>query len=278
MTSSQRLIRRSKIAAVVILFLSLVGIGAYFALRTPPSCTDGRKNGGETGVDCGGSCGACPEVLAPEALVIREASVVPGNSASESDAVFKIYNPNDTIGASSVSYDVIFRDTGGSEIGRVSGVDSVLPQETKIVLAIGAAVSGKAVSADIVFRDAKWQRFSGYQERPRLSVYRTRFETVTSGAFYGQAIGTLRNESPYDFRTVTVKVVLRDSSGKPLSVNQTDLNTLLSGDVRDITLPWPSAFPGTVASVEAVADTDFYHQENFIGRYRDASQEFQSLR
>jgi hypothetical protein len=30
-----------------------------------PSCTDGIKNGDETGVDCGGTCNACPEIKLP---------------------------------------------------------------------------------------------------------------------------------------------------------------------------------------------------------------------
>lgn len=278
MTPRERFSRRFKIATVVVVFLASVGTFLYFSLRTDPTCSDGRKNGGEAGVDCGGRCAACPEVLTPEPFSVREAAVMVGASPSEYDAIIKVYNPNDTIGASSVGYDLVLRDAAGAEIGRTSGTDSVLPQETKVILAIGIAASGAPASVSVTFRDAAWERFSGYQERPRLSVYRTGFNRISSGAFYGEAVGTLRNDSPYDFRTVTVKVVLRDADGRALSVNSTDMNTFLSGDVRDFTLRWPSSFPGEVASVEAVADTDFYHEDNFISRYLDTAQRFQNLR
>ncbi|NTW90066.1 MAG: hypothetical protein HGB37_04130 [Candidatus Moranbacteria bacterium] len=277
MDSSGRLMRRVRIISAVTAFVVVVGTGLYFLLRTAPTCTDGKKNQGETGIDCGGRCGACPEVFNPEPFVIREAVAVPGNSASEYDVVAKVYNPNDTIGASEIRYDISLRDTGGKEIGRVSGTDSILPQETKTLLTISVATTGTPASVDITFRDAAWQRFSGYQERPKLSLYRTRFDKLSSGPFYGEVFGTLRNDSPFDFRAVTVKVILRNAAGMPIALNQTEVNTLLSGDIRDFTLRWPKAIPGEVAVVETVADTDFYHEQNFIERYRSGNEQFQSL-
>lgn len=278
MDATERLMRRVRIISAVTAFVVIVGMGLYFLLRAAPTCTDGRKNQNETGIDCGGRCGACPEAFDPEPFVIREAVAVPGNSTSEYDVVAKVYNPNDTVGASEITYDISLRDANGSEVGKVSGSDSILPQETKTILTVRVATTGTPTSVGMTFRNPAWQRFTGYQERPLLTLYRTRFDKLSSGPFFGEAFGTLRNDSPFDFRTVTVKVILRDAAGKPVALNQTEVNTLLSGDIRDFTLRWPKSFPGEVASVEAVADTDFYHEQNFIERYRDTDQSFQKLR
>lgn len=278
MNHSERLMRRARLVSAVGAFLLVVGTAAYFLLRTPPTCADGKRNQGEIGIDCGGKCDACPETLSPDPFVVREAEAVPGNITGEYDVVAKVYNPNDMIGASQVTYDVSLRDASGAVVGRVSGTDSILPQETKTILLIGVVSTDKPASVEVSFRDERWQRFSGYQERPKLTLYRTRFDTLSSGPFYGEAFGTLRNDSPFDFRAVTIKVILRDAAGKPVALNQTEVNTLLSGDIRDFTLRWPKSFPGNATSVEAVADTDFYHEENFIERYRDTNQDFQNLR
>jgi len=272
------MMKRVKIVSVAIVFLALVGTILYFSTKPKETCSDKKRNQGETGVDCGGPCGACAEIFSPEALLVREAAFVPGNSSSEYDVVAKVYNPNDTIGASEIGYDIILRDSTGSEVGRASGTDSLLPQETRTLLSIGVRTSGAPASAEVSFRDARWQRFSGYQERPPLTVYRTRFDKISSGPFFGEAFGTLRNDSTFDFRAVTVKVVLRDASGRPVAINQTEVNTLLSGDVRDFTLRFPKAFPGEVSTVETEADVDFFHEENFIRRYRTGSEQFQMLR
>jgi hypothetical protein len=37
----------------------------FYGTAVAPSCTDGIKNGDETGVDCGGTCDACPEIKLP---------------------------------------------------------------------------------------------------------------------------------------------------------------------------------------------------------------------
>ncbi len=279
MTNSQRAMRRIKIASVVTVSLALVGTALYYLLRPVATCFDGIQNQKEGGVDCGGSCSSvCAEVFAPEAFIIREAAFVPGNSSSEYDALAKVRNQNGTIGAAEIGYDFILRDAVGIEVGRVSGSDSILPQETKTLIAIGIKTSGVPVTVEVSFRDATWQRFSGYQERPQLTLYQMRFAKISSGAFYGEALGTLRNDSTFDFRSVTVKVVLRDATGKPVALNQTEVATLISGDIRDFTLKFPKAFPGEVATVEAEAGTDFYHQDNFIQRYRSGNTQFQKLR
>jgi hypothetical protein len=37
----------------------------FYGAAAAPSCTDGIKNGDETGIDCGGTCDACPEIKLP---------------------------------------------------------------------------------------------------------------------------------------------------------------------------------------------------------------------
>ncbi|PQB06502.1 hypothetical protein BST83_04470 [Polaribacter filamentus] len=37
----------------------------FYGTAVAPSCTDGIKNGDETGIDCGGTCDACPEIKLP---------------------------------------------------------------------------------------------------------------------------------------------------------------------------------------------------------------------
>ncbi|HWQ60625.1 MAG TPA: FxLYD domain-containing protein [Candidatus Fimivivens sp.] len=277
MTNSQRSMKRLRITSVVILFLVAVGAVAYYLFRPAQTCIDGRRNQNETGVDCGGVCGPCTDVLDPDPFVVREAAFVSGNGSGIYDVFVKVHNPNDTIGAAQVRYDIVLKDTSGSEVGRIPGVDSLLPQETRLLVAVGAHVTGIPASVEVSFRDATWQRFSGYQERPQLTVYRTRFDKLSSGPYFGQVFGTLRNESSYDFRSVTVKMVLRDASGTPVALNQTEINTVLAGDNRDFTLIFPKAFPGDVASVEAETDADFFHQDNFIKRYRSGNEQFQKL-
>ncbi len=278
MLHSYRIMKRVKIASVVIVFLIGVGTLWYFVTKPAATCFDGKRNQNEAGIDCGGPCGvACAEAFNPDTFVVRESGFVPGSARNEYDAFGIVHNPNGTIGASAIGYDIILRDMSGAEVGRASGTDSLLPQETKTLLSIGIVTTGIPATAEVSFRDASWQRFSGYQERPPLVLYRTRYDKLSSGPYFGEAFGTLRNDSSFDFRTVTVKIILRDASGKAVALNQTDVNTLLSGDNRDFTLIWPTAFSGDVAKADMEADADFFHEDNFIQRYRTGTERFQKL-
>jgi len=279
MTGSRRMMRRVKIGSLFMLFLFVVIVPSYLLLSPKKTCSDGKKNQGEAGIDCGGPCPiVCQEVFSPESFELRESLFVPTGVSGKYDASVRVYNPNDTIGAASIGYDIVLRDSTDVEVGRFSGTESILPQESKYFFGLGIDVSGMPSSVGIEFHDGDWRRFSGYQERPALTVHGLRYDKVSSGPFFGEVFGTLRNESPFDFRSVTVKVLLRDTSGKTVALNRTEVNTLLSGDVRDFLLRFPSAFPGAVASVDAEVDADFYGETSFVERYRAVPERFQELR
>jgi hypothetical protein len=80
-----------------------------------------------------------------------------------------------------------------------------------------------------------------------------------------QLQGLVINESQYDFRSLLVKVVLRDVV-RPSAwlLIRPEMLTMPSKSQRDFRLVWPAAFPGEVKNVEMFVDADIYHSENFI--------------
>ncbi len=158
-------------------------------------------------------------------------------------------------------------DAQGAVVAQKTDTSFILPKETKYVMQIGmetqAIVAGVEVSLDHV----DWQVFSGYRESPVLNIGHKRYGPVSSGGGFGQVDGTLSNESGYDFQKLLVKVVLRDAGGKPIAINQTEMRTVVAFERRDFRLIWPLYFDGEVNSVEAEADADVYHSDNFIKQY-----------
>jgi len=278
MTSSQRMTKRLSILGVVTLFFSVVFGVWYFFLIPDPTCFDGKQNQKERGTDCGGPCGlACEEEYAPEPLVIRETAFVPGGDPGEYDVLVKLYNPNDALGASSLPYIFQLQDASGVVLAETSGEGFILPQETKTFLAIGLRSAILPQTIAVSFPETKWEKFSGYQERPLISIVNKRYNPDSSGPFFSEVTGSIVNESQYDFRTVVVKVVLRDASGMPVAFNQTQMGAVRTKEHRDFRLPWPKAFPGEVVQMDVESDIDIYHEENFIRQYV-APERFQELR
>lgn len=108
--SSRRKIIYLAIAFIFFVFLIVLPV-VYFLYRTP-TCFDGKKNGNETGVDCGGTCQLlCSfEGLDPIVVWSRPFKVAEGvysaaayiqnpnpNSETWISYVFKLYDANNTL-------------------------------------------------------------------------------------------------------------------------------------------------------------------------------------
>ena len=60
--SLKRTFRR---VAIFLVFALIIGGASYliFANKIPATCSDNIKNQNETGIDCGGSCRACIDIV-----------------------------------------------------------------------------------------------------------------------------------------------------------------------------------------------------------------------
>ncbi len=266
--ASPRIFKQITISVGYLLFFGAVLFSVYYLfIRVAPTCTDGRQNQDETGIDCGGTCTKqCEPPLNAKDIVAREVMFVPGERNSY-DVLAKIHNPNDIAGASRFSYTFTLRDTAGSILAEQSGSSFILPQETKYLFEFHLSTQARPARATIEISQVVWERFQGYTERPRVTVVQQAYERIQSGPGFGAATGLVINDSPYDFRSLLVKVVLRDTAGKPLAINSTEMLTMPSGGQRDFRLVWPAAFPGEVKEVEMLVDADMYHSENFIRQF-----------
>jgi hypothetical protein len=268
MTSRQRALKRFSIVAIVFFTVGLVWSSLVIAFQAKVTCSDGKQNQGEKGIDCGGPCNtACPDATAPQDLIVREAVFVPGGDPGSYDVLVQVNNPNDELGASMFDYTLSLKSANGETLAEHAGKGFILPQETKYFLGVNFVTQAAPVRAEITFAATKWEKFSGYQEKPRLSVLNKEYIKIASGAFFSEAKGNVVNDSTFDFRTLTVKIVLRDVSGKALALNQTEMNTVLAKEMREFQLKWPKAFPGDVARVDVEVEANVYHTGNFIQRY-----------
>lgn len=261
-------VKRFVIASAYFLVIVLLAVGAYYAFfKAPETCFDGKRNQNESGIDCGGVCQAvCKENVIGTDLEIREIVFVPGNNG-QYDILGKLYNPNDEIGASSFAYVAELRDSAGTVLATRSGTGYILPQENKYIFELNLVTPTVPANASLRISEIEWARFSGYQEKPSINIYQKRYGQISSGVGFGEAYGLLSNESPYDFRSIIVRVILRDGNGNPLAFNSTEMRTVRSHEERDFRLVWPSAFPGTVEKVEMEVDADVYHSDNFMRQY-----------
>ncbi len=274
MEKLQRNHKRLIILAVYFVLFSLLGFLIYSWVKPDPTCTDGKKNQNETEIDCGGVCSPCKKTFETQDLIIKEKYFLPAGQGKY-DAIIKISNPNNQIAVSELSYSLKLHDATGNVLAERSGKNFILPVESKYIIETNLETSTVPAQIEVAISDLQWEEFFNY-ERPELNIYNRRYELISSGVGYSEAFGLLRNESPFDFNSVKINVVLRDANGQPIAFNKTEMNTINAGEQRDFRLLWPVNFPGEVQGVEMEAEADVFNSQNFIKKYTNSdSQKFQ---
>lgn len=263
-----RTLRQFVIASIFFFFVALLLWGVYVAfIKAPETCSDAKQNQNEEGIDCGGICtAACIEEVVGKDLQIQEVTFVLGG-ANTYDILGRFFNPNSAVGASEFRYTFELQDASGQVLATRSGKNYALPQETKDIIELNIETAGMPVKATLTVSDVIWEKASGYREKPAVNIYQKRYSSMTSGFGFSKASGLLSNESPYDFRSIDVGIILRDASGRLLALNKTRQNNIKAGESRDFDLVWPLPFPGIVEQVDMEVDADVYHSENFSKQY-----------
>lgn len=242
MNSNWRQGRKALIIFILILLLlSIVGFFVYPYFNKPATCFDGKQNGDESGVDCGGSCKlVCVTDVIP--LDIKFAKAIP-TDAGLYDLVVMINNKNknkDTLdGMINYSFDVY--DRAGSIIKNITGSTSlplgqtfpIIIQNVPISLSSGNQISNVFFN---VVNDKPWQNQDSTYARNFFKVVNTNFKQNLNNI--SQLTVTLKNLSKAYFRNVPVKVLLYDDNKNLIAVNESLIKEINGGDTQDVFFTW----------------------------------------
>lgn len=265
MTPVQRSIKRLLIILVYFFILCLIGYLFYLFFRKKPSCNDKIQNQGETGMDCGGPCTACEEIPQAQNLQITEKKIVSGE-AGKYDLLVKIKNPNSQLGVSKFEYSFNLVDSAGKIIVQNPGSSFILPGQTKYILAFNLSPQENPDSLDFSISSFEWSKFTQFKE-PDIIVNAKNFNLSGGGETgYANLEAKLKNQSGYDFHKISAYAVIRNGSGDPIALNQTNFNDVLSGEEREMHFNWNNSFPvnPVSAKVEIVPEVDVFENSNFL--------------
>lgn len=187
----------------IIAFMAL--IVAYQALFTAePLCTDGKQNGQEQGVDCGGSCAllCVGQVRAPVVLWARAFESAP----QAYTAAAYVQNNNVGAGARRVAYTFQLFDAENKLVVDRSGVTDLPAVPTVPIIETGINVGYRTVARTIFSfsQEPVWVKVGTL---PKLVIAGQRLARDAS-----RLDATVYNESFADVRA-TVAAVLFDSEG-----------------------------------------------------------------
>lgn len=275
MTDNQRIAKRLIIIFVYGFIVFSIAAGAYFLFRTPPTCSDGKRNQGEEGIDCGGPCAKCEKIPQIENIQILEKILIPAGQGKY-DALAKIKNPNALFGVVKLDYSFDIFRSDGTILEKRSGSTFILPAETKYAISFNIALAEKPESFAFRVESFRWQKFLEYQE-PDIAVLGKELNLSGDEGGSTQLKARIQNRSNYDFKKISTKVILRNTRGMPIAINQTDNNDVRTNEEREVIFNWNTALPSDIdiEKIEIDPEADVFSNENFMKK-SGSSEQYQS--
>jgi len=237
--------------AIVIAFIAVLGfLIIYPHLNQAPTCTDGKQNGTETGIDCGGSCPtACTTQV--DQISIRWArtfEVVPGRY----NAVAYLVNHNKDAVVEKISYRFRFADKDNIYIGKREG-STYVPPSGNFAVFEPAVDMGNSVPVYTTFEftsEPVWLQVSQDKiDQLKVLVSNLNLQNTDTSPSLS---ATITNTSLFQIPDVNVIALLYDASGNAVSASKTYLDVLQGQESSTLNFTWIEPFTTKVVSEEII--------------------------
>lgn len=248
-----------------IIYLTLFaffGFLLYKLIVPKATCSDGKQNQSEKGIDCGGQCKPCKSNDQARELQIKEVNFVDAGDGTY-DVEARISNPNYLLGLNSFTYEFVLKNETGDVIASRKAKSYILPADSKYLIEIGLRPegNGKPKTVEIKMESDIWQELADVSN-PQLEINNQRYEKDDRG-FGGAVGGMIKNNSPYDLDFVNVAVIARDQYGKIVGLNVTTKDDVRAKEQRSFMVSWPAGFKAQVSKVEVEAQSNVYNLTEF---------------
>jgi hypothetical protein len=230
----------------IILLLIILGIPGYFLLYEKPTCFDGKKNGSERGLDCGGDCAKlCPaDFITPKILWSYSMNVAP----SIYNAIAYVQNPNQSVEALSLPYLMRLYDSEGVLIAERRG-SAYIPAGQKFAVFEGGINTGVRMPVKTTF---EWSSEPSWRPAESFSKIRVDNILVEEGE-RPRAEVKIRNISPItNYSNIDAFIVLYDKNDNRAAFSKTLIDKINKEEAKSIYYTWPSAFPTEIVRSEVL--------------------------
>lgn len=236
-------------SSIVVLFFCIIIALAIYYFWPSASCSDGKQNQNEAGVDCGGPCGPC--VVNPKDIVVTWSRVFKtGEGVYEAASL--IENPNLFYGLPLFKYTFKIYDNRNTLIGMKDGQSFLNPKDKFIIFVTDINTNQRKAVKTVMEIEylSSWQ----YIQAENLPL------VISKKNFNSQPFPTLSaslfNESLFTAENVYASAVLYDESGNAMAVSSTKIDSVAKETGRDIMFTWMEPFEQVPASSQIFIRTN----------------------
>jgi Mg-chelatase subunit ChlD len=230
---------------VILIFLSIISFSIFYK---EPTCYDRSANGGEAGIDCGGTC---VRICAAEVIPLKVLWVEPFRvSENTYNVVAYIENRNLDKGIEKLPYTIRLFDDKGEILNR-EGITEMPPDVTYPLFEGRIATSERVPTyATIEFgEDPVWVPARQNGER-----YMTERRELSGADKKPVITAVVKNESREEAQEVDVVATIFNSQGIPLTASRTKVPLFPGGSTKQVTFTWQEPIAKTIRTCEVPSD------------------------
>ncbi len=235
---------------IMLVILGIVFFIIFSFFYKPPTCSDGKKNGNETGIDCGGSCiKLCQSAFLPPQIFWgggKLEKIAPHlyNISSY------IVNPNTDVAALNVPYKFSVYDASGVLILDKNSFVSI--PASRNILAFESAIDVKErIPSKVTFEftgSPEW--FKSSDKLSGLAIIDKKYIEADGSSSLEV---TLENRSLLPYNDLDVYVVLYDNQENAIGFSKTKIDEIKPNGGREVApFTWPSVRDGKVSTIEVM--------------------------
>lgn len=242
--------RRLIISLIVGAFLLIIAAGVFYVqVYQTTSCSDGRQNQGETGVDCGGPCPyLCVAGEKPPVVLFTQ---LLRNNSGRIDLIAEIENKNLDAAAKNVPYTISLYPTDHSTAREITGTVDLPPRATVPLFIPGVATSDQSVAQaflDIAPTAPRWFTFRvGERTMPVVS------SITTGGTDTAPRVdAVLTNPSATRMSEIHAIALLYGPQGNVIAASETVVPIIAPFGQATATFSWNDPFSGSISRREVI--------------------------
>ncbi len=240
------------LSILLLLLLGAAGTITALALHKAPMCTDGKQNGTEEGVDCGGTCTYLCVADLKKPSVRFATPVFP--EQGRTDVIAYIDNSNPEAGVPHAGYTLELLDAQGTVVAEKSGTVNLTPNSTAPIYIPHAYDGSKTVAQAFLTIDPDSIVYP--RNYPKLIVPPASEIQIIGGDTSSPKItATLSNPTAHVLYGVTVVITVFDAHDNAIAASRTLVPTLPSQGTAPIVFTWNTAFRAAPVRVEILPAT-----------------------
>lgn len=237
---------KRKIIYALSAFICLGAIAVFIfqnILFPDPSCVDKKRNGFESGVDCGGICSLrCENEIIPlQALWSR---VLPAGSSTY-DIVGLVQNKNINNAPIKVPYTFNIYNTSGAVIKTIHGTTTVPVEDDAPIVIQNVPFSETPARSVLSLEKVNHYLAKEKVATPPIRTVRTRFENGAIPRLYA----SIQNVTQTPFASLPVSVILYDENQNAIGVGETVVQYLDKEEQKELVFTWNQEITGSVSKI-----------------------------